>query len=710
MIAPRWCSRKRSRRWPASLLACLMALGGSAGIAGAASPAPDAAAQASSAPAATGSAATASHAAGTAAGAGSAANRAKPKPAVPATKGKPKQKPKAKTQQKSTQVQPQKNQPPADKPADSGTSTVQNTQLEACDDKGREVEVVNLTFFYSTVGGTGDTPQAKYTMSFADALNSLFQVSVAHPGKVQAAERQPAKPVCPLVQNLGYGRLLLHGTPEQNIAIKRAMAAFDVPWPQVRLNMWAVQVSGTGDQALSRKVKCIHDQIAWTRDAIVRVENRLKKELMKELIAGWRPCTCLPDDLQERIDIWLQGPMSLNGALILLVLHDGEGQARIIDNLRAFAKCELGKPQLDPYCGPAPAEDQETTVCSSRPAPPPPQREHFRRLREAAEMAWLTVAAEPVASRADLCTTFKHFWQSYWAVRKLAGVELPQTCDAATKCTEISAQESLLNDLARSRNRIDRVLRSIMDAYAADMEDLLFDPLLEAIRNKEKQSTDSGGVAVVGRTRIVVTSGLEAEMSPEMASYVETTRPKSFGADLLKAAFPAKKSDGSAAGLERIVGGIPQAQAALLAAALLSDTEPRYVKVAPGIGVDVRPVVLPDESEARLTIDARFGVDANELSTAKRDDLWTQPPPASIKSHHITTDATVGVFDLLDLSSFSIDTLTPQAPYYIPILGRLPILGPAFQLPRKNKAVRHESVILVNTVVLPRSTLLTDPF
>jgi hypothetical protein len=314
-----------------------------------------------------------------------------------------------------------------------------------------------------------------------------------------------------------------------------------------------------------------------------------------------------------------------------------------------------------------------------------------------------------------LCSAFTDFWNDYHRVRGLFRKELPKECGDLTngleKCREMSDQPGLLDDLARSRNRVDRALRTIMDAYATDMQDLLFDPLLDSIRNKEKRSKDADGVALVGRSRIVVTSGVEAALSPEMASYVDTTRPKPFGTDLLNAAFPAKKSDAStAAGLDRIVGGIPQVQAALLAAALLSDTEPRYLKVAPGIGIDVRPSVLPDESEARLTIDARFGVDTQELSTAKRDDLWAQPPPASIKSHHVVTDANVGVFDLFDISSFSIDTVTPQAPYYIPILGRLPILGPAFQIPRKNKAVRHESMILVNTVVLPRSTLLTEPF
>ena len=734
MIGPRWFSRKRALRRHLLPLACLLALGSTAGIA---APAPDAGVDASTAPATAAPSASASREAGrAAAGVGSVAEAAKSQAAAPKT-GKKASQPTSKKPTKATK---------ATKATSPNAGTAQTSQLVACDDKGKEIEVVRLTFVHSTVGGmstalqpaAGGTPEATDTMkSFTNVLNSLFQVALPDkPAKSQdaatdtpdtspaspapsarrrkttstsnpatssaqdkAAEKAPAPPACPLVQDLSYGRLLLHGTPTQNLAIKRAIAAFDVAWPQVQLDMWAVQVSGTDDRALSREVRCIRDRTAWTRDAIKKLQNKLKEELI-----GPVKCGTLPDGLQRRIGVWQEGPMSLNEALILLLLRDTKEQDRVIDDVRSFVASKLGTTPVTAACGPSASAHQVPTVCRNCAPASPPESSPFLRLQ----------AALKTTGSAATCGALVQFWKDYQAVRELPRQALAPACeqmpDAATKCPQISEQENQLDGLVRSRDRIDRVLDTVMDAYAADMQELLFDPLLESIQAKEKTSKDADGVALVGRTRIVVTSGMEASLAPEMASYVETTRPKPFGTDLLNAAFPAKKSDGSAAGLEGIVGGIPQVQAALLVAALLSDTEPRYLKVAPGIGVDVRPVVLPDESAARLTIDARFGVDTQELSTAKRADLWTQPPPASIKSHHIMTDAMVGVFDLFDISSFSIDTTTPQAPYYIPILGRLPILGPAFQIPRKNKTVRHESVILINTVVLPRSTLLTDPF
>src|SRR6185503_3439776 len=155
-----------------------------------------------------------------------------------------------------------------------------------------------------------------------------------------------------------------------------------------------------------------------------------------------------------------------------------------------------------------------------------------------------------------------------------------------------------------------------------------------------------------------------------------------------------------------ILASVSQAQAILLAAAL-SEPGVRFAKVAPGIEVQIRPTVLPDGAAARLTIDASFGVTTTPLDAAV-PDTHDDPPPPMIQKHHVETDATVGVFDLFDISSFSVTTSHPRTPYFVPILGRLPLIGRAFQWPRRPKTVDHDSVILVNTVVLPRALNLSN--
>ncbi|HEX4496093.1 MAG TPA: hypothetical protein VIE43_10545, partial [Thermoanaerobaculia bacterium] len=265
---------------------------------------------------------------------------------------------------------------------------------------------------------------------------------------------------------------------------------------------------------------------------------------------------------------------------------------------------------------------------------------------------------------------------------------------------------------------VDRILKSVMDAFAADMNDLFFDPLLDRIQREGTGGRKSDGVALVGRTRIVVTSGLEAGLAPEMASFVESGRPRPFGKELLDLAFPASRSGAGAddlTGSARALAGLSGAQALGLAALLSSDSEPAYTKVAPGIALSVRPTVLPDGGAARVTVDARFGVASTPLDQ-DRQDVWRAAPPAGIAGDNVHTDAAVSAFDLFDISSFSVGVSHPRTPFYIPILGRLPVIGPAFQIPRRDQETLFESLILVNTVILPRSIELqrfygreTDP-
>jgi hypothetical protein len=269
-----------------------------------------------------------------------------------------------------------------------------------------------------------------------------------------------------------------------------------------------------------------------------------------------------------------------------------------------------------------------------------------------------------------------------------------------------NGQESLDGPkrLARASTVIDRLLKMEMDAFAADMRELFLDPLLEGIKDRRKPK--ASGLALVGRSRIVVTSGMEAGMAPELASFVETTRPKPLGKDILDTAVPATGTQagsgdpaGTLTGGARIFAGLTQPQALLLAAAF-SEPEKTFSKVAPGIGISVRPTVLPDGSAARLTIDARFGV---TTQSADPKDVFVQGAPSGISSHDVRTDAAINAFDLFDISSFDVQSVSPQAPYFVPILGRLPILGPAFQWPRHPKVTHHSSMILVNAVILPRS-------
>jgi hypothetical protein len=602
---------------------------------------------------------------------------------------------------------------------------------EGVDDDHLQVEVVQLTFFHSSLPGSdtgkgsGDSPYPLLTDLVA-SLNKAFavqeakatagdeasqpQLAPAHPASGKPAPRQPpvlgqiinlpgqepGQPVqgaggthpkpakseaSTVVEDLGFGRLLLHGTRCQNAQMKRALARIDVPWPGVQLNMWAIQISGQEHSSVSEEVHKIRAWISDTRKGIVKVQRELKRlAAVESFPCEWSDDLPRPSFAEPLLPAEL---LSVNEALLLLSLR-GDGSERIgslAKDLVANSGALQMRTERLKRCGPESAEAD-----GGRPP--------FERLRE--------TLAEYRAP--EVCRALRRFYKWYYAVREL------RYEDATVEPDDEKNQEIRLNHVEHARDVADRVLRALIDAYAADMEDLFFDPLLEKIRAEECMSKRGEGTAIVGRTRIVVTSGMVADLLPEIQSYIETTPPRPFGNDLLELLSPAKKSGKGASGAERLLSELPQGEAALLAAALVAAPEPRYAKVAPGIAINVVPAVFPDESAARLTIDARFGVNVEELDPKARKDPWTQPPPAGIISHHVRTDVTVGVFDLFDISSFSMDVTTPQRARLIPILGRLPILGPVFQWPLPDETVHHESIILVNTVILPRSTMLTERF
>jgi hypothetical protein len=497
------------------------------------------------------------------------------------------------------------------------------------------------------------------------------------------------------------GGVLLHGNPQQLGDMMRALDEFDQPYPQVQLNMWAVQVTGSPDK-VGCELRRASQLIGKTRDNLIAVKHKLVA-----LVADRGHALCAAETSQGKkqlLDVAaklvpffpLDEPMSLNEALILLIASP-DREARI-DELARFALTRQ-LPAL-PGCGTSGSTHPEQRLAAA-----------FERLK----------AALPADTVSPHCARLVEFLESYAAARNDENeVDQPPQV-AGTQEAALAAQRAQApwrpysderNDALALRlrsSRLDSLLHAVTDAFVADVDELLFVPLLEELT--AGQNVHGDGVSLVGRSRLVVTSGIESDLDAEMASYAETTRPKPFGKELFDALFPSAGDSSSGAGAvakSAAAAAVPQAQLGQLAAVVLSEPEPRYSKVAPGIAVHVRPTVLADGSAARLKIDARFGVTTSDYnpSQQKADDQWVQPPPPGISAHRILTDAAVSAFDLFDISSFSVDTVVPQSPYFVPVLSRLPIIGHIFEFPRKNQSTRHESIVLVNTVILPRAMAL----
>jgi Bacterial type II/III secretion system short domain len=487
---------------------------------------------------------------------------------------------------------------------------------------------------------------------FSSESSTSSARSTRVPELVKALNDLYGKPDRPVALLAGGGSLLLRGTKSQLRQIRSFLALLDSPWPQVQITLWALQVSGSQEQIAS-KVDRLASDVRATHDAIVTVQRELARIAPE---GGLQGCAV---DLERKVacresPIFLpvSGPLSLNESLILLMVQ-ADRQDKV-ESLSDWVEHQFPK--------------QVAEVG--------PNYHPFPRLKEV--LQWR-------GKKAD-CEAFSNF---LYAMNGYSG-----------------DREGAPEAVVRTGTILDRVLKAAMDAYAVDMSELFLDPLLKRAQNGAAKGKGDG-VSLVGRSRIVVTSGLTSGLTPEMSSSVEISRPKPFGKELLDRAFPAKEGKNpELTGADRILAGFSAGQALLLAAAL-SEPEPRFAKVAPGIDVKVRPTVLPDGAAARLTIDARFGVTTTLLDPEAGSDTLNEPPAPTISSHRVETDAAVEVFDLFDISSFSMTTSHPRAPFSVPILGRLPILGRAFQWPRKPKVTNHESIILVNTVVLPRAVNLS---
>jgi hypothetical protein len=558
------------------------------------------------------------------------------------------------------------------------------------------------------------TPPGDAVDDLVAALNAMFPAPAGAGGNTAP----------PVARRLSPRSLLLRANPRQLGGIRRVLDRTDVPWPQVQLDMWAIQISGRAEQ-VGEEANRISMLIGETRDQLVAVQRALVKLVSVARTGAREPAASPPppatpgaSDLQRPctldaiyhfleahpvIDFPQEEPMSLHEALILLMLRGEPERQATIDALRqvvkrrraeARARRELAagqcRQQENERAGQPPARDAGLAGDGGASADLQP----FRHLQE------LLADTSPQAE----CRCLSAFLQAAVDVQ-----EDRQRPEADANTGAYGEERRHASALVRQSVRIDRLLKSALDAFVADVAELYFNPLLQDIREgggcpRDDVRQSGEGVALSGRTHMVVTSGLESDLEPEMASFVETTRPAPFGKDLLDLAFGKDTSTGTG----RILAALPQGKAALLAGALLSETPPTFSKVAPGIAIHVRPTVLPDGSAARLTIDARFGVTTADYDPKDqgRQDVRMQPPPPGIASHHVSTDAAVSAFDLFDISSFTVDTAVPQAPFVVPLLGRLPILGRMFQFRRDNVTTRHESLILVNTAILPRSLAL----
>lgn len=539
-----------------------------------------------------------------------------------------------------------------------------------------ETEVWPLTFVDSTLRDA-ESDQQYEVAQMVKALNALY------------GSKNGDEPI-----QVARNMLVLHGSEDTLRNIKRQLVLLDAPGPQVQLDLWAIQISGKRGKEYSEVLSEIADDVRATQNVMRAVPGLIKfeKSDFDSKITSAETQAALNDLNELGFDTNPVRHMSLNEKFIFLGLADKNVRDRILNN----AKAELDK-----------GDNLPGRLWRAN------QAKKLKRQRDyKTGDATLRYLRGTFSTSDDALLRDAELKRDQGAIANFARSAVAFNNNQANAAAKVKVDAAPLNLRARAATA-DALFKAATDAFTQDMQGMFLEPLLRRIVEKQRSGSIKG-VSLVGRSRLVVTSGLATSLKPELASYINTTRTVPLSTEVLDQAFPGNGtadtsgSENALSGVASELSQLPTAQAVALVAAL-NPPKPTYTRVAPGVGIEVRPSVLPDGGSARLQVKMSFGVETTAFEGDESDKSGLSYPTAdAVKSHQVTTDAIVGAFDLFDISSFDISTSYPRPPGSVPILGTLPLIGPAFQWRRKATALEHHSLILVNTVILPRALNLTQ--
>ncbi len=552
------------------------------------------------------------------------------------------------------------------------TKEINNEQEQIA--KAQEVTAIwSRTFSTAPVDSTQNSPDEKnvtdktYDSSLLDTLNNFY-------GDFNGK---------PAIMSQGSSVYLLRGTREKVAAIKRDLLKIDAVRPQVQLDMWTVQISGDPKTIAKRSTE-IRNQFERANQAMQMVKSLLgdaaqnpqyldKSHNGDNLLEKNGALDCIgfnPDPMR---------PLSLTETLIFLALQTKSASDSKVICEQCWKRDQ--EPKIDKrtavrihsihqlQCLVADELNGDTALLKALDADfEKREGDKFEADPEKLLPNLLGVySSNPASDRAGIL----QFAEA--------------TRDFADRGRSMQEQEDDIARLRATAAASDRLIKAATDSFAADMQAMFLKPIFAQI-SEESGSVNSGAV-LTGQARMVVTSRVQTGIRPEAKSYVETTRPKPLDA----AAFDKLFS---------------QPQFALLSAALTPPV-PEITEIAPGVAINVRPTVLPDGGSARLQLDFNFGVKSMVTNTTIDGEGRLRSVPADgIVSNHVKTDLTISAFELFNVSSFSIESSYPRS-RYLPVIGSIPLLGELIKKPPKNKVTRHESLVLVNAIILPRVLDLT---
>ncbi len=540
-----------------------------------------------------------------------------------------------------------------------------------------------------------DSGSAKKDTSLVDNINKFYG---APEGKEYITEQ-------------GKGFYYIKGPRAKVVAIKRDLLRIDAARPQVQLDMWTVQISGN-PKSIAKNSAEIREKFDRANQAMQMVKS-LRGDAAQnpqyldysDPLLSTDPNTGFlqkigfnPDPLR---------PLSLTESLIFLGL-----QTAIVNPDGTLKKDGKGEPGY--FQGKMVSwsnySDQDkksiARICTLKKL-----QQQVAALNSSALLMALgdQFKTDGKANPDKLLLNLLDAYSSNPASDRAGIFQFAEAAkDFDDPSRSLMQQEKDIARLRATAAASDRLIKAATDAFAFDMQEMFLKPIFDEVSQKAGSTTS--GVALTGKARLVVTSRIQTGINPQMNSYVETTRPKPLDLKALMgqpASGSSNAATPSASGDARALSGLLSQPQLLLLGAALNPVEPEITQVAPGVAINVLPTVLPDGGSARLQLDFDFGVQSKVIASVEKENgRRASVPVDGIVSNHVKTDLTISAFELFDVSSFSVESSYPRS-RYLPVIGSIPLLGEIIKKPPKNKVTRHESLVLVNAIILPRVLDLT---
>ncbi len=512
--------------------------------------------------------------------------------------------------------------------------------------------------------------------------------------------------------------VVLSGPRSQVDDLKRVIAAIDVPQPQVRLDLWAFQISGGDAEVVggrAREARKLTETVGdlmrgYLRqlEACARASQQRNQETAKQghRLAGL-------DDLLAEL-----GSSAKVNIVNLRELQPGQPTILITPSARGLHPLSLTETLATLLMMP-PAEDLSWRQTLEQQLSQSLGRwlDDLSRQDPAALTVWHdlldTASAERATELSALLDSTIMAPQEGADDSQEAGIAplLPETLlrtfdDAAyLKLTQQTIGNFLLDSRTQARDwralapdrlsrraaDVDVVLQAGERALATDIEAIFLRPLLAQLRTIAGSSGQSG-LASTSSTSIVVLAGTQANVKGSAMSYFELNAP------------PEEEQPGPLG-----QGELPVVAVARLAESLrTADKPPVWSSMTEGTELTFTPHILPGGAAAELQVivnvthgDAKVIVEGEEAGTE---------PLSRVAQHTATTSVYVNALDLFSLSSMMLRTTQPRAKSSVPVLGQLPVLGQMFRFSRSPLIVHHESVLLVYSTILPTGQDLAAVF